>query len=209
MPEFSKDPFEQSGWDNESMSTQLAQARNGNPQARSQLLGDLKRYLDFIAHRQFDHSLQAKMGPSDIVQQSMIRAVENLDQFRGETVDEFRGWLRQILVNEARQMKRDLSTRKRDVFRERRLDDGSSQHFHEYLPDSLPTPGTNAASEEQTREIQRVLNQLPEQQRQIIQWRNWENLSFEEIARRLDISTSSASRKWYQALVAFKEQLKQ
>ena len=38
----------------------------------------------------------------------MMRAVENLDQFRGETMDEFRGWLRQILVNEARQMKRDL-----------------------------------------------------------------------------------------------------
>lgn len=209
MSELSPDPFDQSNWDDQSMSVRLAAALEGNAQARGQLLSDLKRYLDFVANRQFDENLQAKMGPSDIVQQSMIRAVENLDQFRGQTLDEFRGWLRQILVNEARQMKRDLHAQKRDVFRERPLADGASQDVRHQLPDSLPTPGTNAAREEQTREIQRALEQLTEEERQIIQWRNWDNLSFEDIADRLNVSISSASRKWYQALVAFKEQLKQ
>jgi RNA polymerase sigma-70 factor (subfamily 1) len=147
------------------------------------------------------------MGPSDIVQQSMIRAVENLDQFRGKTMDEFRGWLRQILVNEARQMKRDLHAQKRDVHRERRLTDSQSHDFQGYLVDGMPTPGTNACCEEQAREIQAALARLSEEDRQIIQWRNWNGMDFDEIAERLDISLSTASRKWYRALVKFKNQL--
>ena len=42
------------------MSVRLAAALDGNAQARSQLLADLKRYLDFVANRQFDQYLQAK-----------------------------------------------------------------------------------------------------------------------------------------------------
>jgi RNA polymerase sigma-70 factor (subfamily 1) len=207
LAELSQDPFEQSNWDDQSMSARLDAAIKGDHQARSRLLTDLKRYLEFVATRQFDEKLQAKMGPSDIVQQSMIHAVENLDQFRGKSMDEFRGWLRQILVNEARQMKRDLRAQKRDVQRERRLTDSQSHHFQGYLVDGMPTPCTNACSEEQAREIQAALTRLSDEDRQIIQWRNWDGLAFEEIAERLNISLSTASRKWYRALIAFKSQL--
>ena len=189
------------------MNTLLTEARNGNPKARSQLMADLKRYLNFVANRQFDRDLQAKMGPSDIVQESMMRAVTKLNQFRGQSVEEFRGWVRQILVNEARQMKRELHTQKRDVDRERRFADSQSRDFQAILFDSLPTPGTKAVAEEQNAVVQATLAELNEEQRQIIKWRNWEGLALDEIAKRLDVSVSTASRKWYQALVAFKEQL--
>ena len=190
------------------MSALLSQAREGDAQARSELLGDLQRYLSFVANKQFDRELQAKMGPSDIVQQSMLQAVDNLDQFRGETVAEFRGWLRKILVNQARQMKRDLHADKRDVEREQRLADSQSRELPGWMADSMPTPGTRAATDEQNDAIQRALSRLSAEDRQIIQWRSWEGLKLEEIAERLGVSVSTASRRWYQALVAFKEQLK-
>ena len=185
----------------------LAEARNGSTEARGRLMDELKRYLNFIAKRQFDRTLQAKMGPSDIVQESMMRAVNHLDQFRGQTLEEFRGWVRQILINEARQMNRDWRAQKRNVDRERRLVDSQSKDIQAGLSDSLPTPGTYAAAEEQSVVIRAALEKLDEEQNQIIRWRNWEGLSFEEIAHRLDTSISTASRKWYQALVAFKEKL--
>lgn len=166
----------------------------------------LEKYLAFIARHQVDPNLQAKMGPSDIVQQSMLQAIENIEKFRGQTVDEFRGWLRQILINEARQMKRNYHTDKRNANLERRLGDSQTNHPHPNLADSLPTPGTNAAAEEQSRAITSALESLPKQDRLIIQWHNWEGLTFEEIAQRLDITVSSASSKWYRALVAFKKQ---
>ncbi len=187
------------------MSALLLQARNGDAGASEQLLGNLQRYLGFVAQHQFDRKLQAKMGPSDIVQQSMIRAVENLEQFRGETLDELRGWLRQILVNEARQMKRDLHAQKRDVAHE--LPMTGSQTANPVV-DHMPTPGTDAVQSEQRAEIHRALAQLSERERSIIQWRNWDGLTFSEIANRLGVSENTASRKWLKALTAFKEQLK-
>ena len=206
MSEFLNDPFEQSRLDDHSMSTLLKQAQDGDGEARGQLMSQLQKYLAFVAHHQVDPKLQAKMGPSDIVQQSMLQAVENLEQFRGKTVDEFRGWLRQILVNEARQMKRNYRTDMRNANLERRLGDSQTNQPHPNLADSLPTPGTNAAADEQSRAIANALEKLPEQDRLIIQWRNWEGLTFDEIAQRLDITVSSASKKWYRALVSFKEQ---
>lgn len=203
MTEPLRDPFEQSQLDDQSMSTLLQQARNGDHAAQNTLLDQLHKYLAFVANHQMDRELQAKMGPSDVVQQSMIRAVENLETFRGNTVNEFRAWIRQILVNEAKQVKRDFRAQKRDVFKERRIAD-SLAHGPVDLADSLPTPGTKALAEEQTRAIEVALEKLSEQDRQIIQWRNWDGLEFDEIANRLNISSSTASRKWYRALVAFK-----
>ena len=203
---FLNDPFQQSRLDDLSMSALLQQARDGDRDAHSELMVQLQKYLAFVANHQLDPGLQAKMGPSDIVQQSMLRAVENLEKFRGETVDEFRGWLRQILVNEARQMKRNFRTDKRNAILELRLGDSKTNPAQPNLADSLPTPGTNAAADEQSLAIFAALQKLPEQDRFIIQWRNWDGLTFEEIAQRLDITVSGASRKWYRALVAFKEQ---
>ena len=206
LTEFLNDPFEQSRLDDDSMSTLLTQAKNGDQDARSELMRQLQKYLAFIARHQVDPNLQAKMGPSDVVQQSMLQAVQNLDQFRGETIDEFRGWLRQILVNEARQMKRNFRADKRNTLLERPIADSPSHGSQPNFADSLPTPGTHAAADEQSRAINAALEKLPEQDRLIIQWRNWEGLTFDEIANRLGITVSSASKKWYRALISFKEQ---
>jgi RNA polymerase sigma-70 factor (ECF subfamily) len=206
LTEFLNDPFEQSRLDDDSMSTLLNQARNGDPHARSELMEQLQKYLAFIARHQVDPKLQAKMGPSDVVQQSMLQAVQNLEKFRGETVDEFRGWLRQILVNEARQMKRNFRADKRNPVLERPLADSRTNGPLPNLVDSLPTPGTHAAADEQSRAINAALEKLSAEDRLIIQWRNWEGLTFDEIANRLGITVSSASKKWYRALISFKEQ---
>ena len=189
------------------MTVLLQKAREGNRDARGQLMAQLQNYLAFVAHHQMDETLQAKMGPSDVVQQSMIQAVENLDKFQGNTVEEFRGWIRQILVNEAKQMRRNFHAHKRDVHRETQMNDSQAPGLRGMLADSLPTPETNACAEEQREAIRGALARLPELERLIIQWRNWEGLEFEEIAERLNISASTVSRKWYLALVSFKNLL--
>lgn len=209
MTEPLRDPFEQSSLDDHSMSALLQKARDGDHSAQNTLMSQLRQYLVFVANQQLDKNLQAKVGPSDVVQQSMLCAVENLEQFQGTTVEEFRGWVRQILVNETRQAWRDYHTQKRDVARERRVTDSQPFGPGRFLADSLPTPGTQACAEEQAAAIQAALDRLPEVDRKIIQWRNWDGLPFEEIADRLDISSSSASRKWYRALIDFKKLLEE
>ena len=48
--------------------------------------------------------------------------------------------------------------------------------------------------------MRRALEQLPEHYQQVIRWRSWERLSFEEIARRTGRSAEAARKLWTRAV---------
>src|SRR4029079_14709156 len=77
----------------------LERARHGSQGSLGALLQQYRNYLVVLASMQIDKRLQPRVSPSDVVQETMLRAHKNLAQFRGTTEQEFLGWLRQILVN--------------------------------------------------------------------------------------------------------------
>ena len=79
-------------------------------------------YLLFLARREFPERLQGKLGPSDVVQQTLLEACRDLDQFRGESSAELAGWLRQILANQVRKAVLYFGRDKRKVTRERSIE---------------------------------------------------------------------------------------
>src|SRR5437868_1351577 len=67
---------------------------------RRQALEEFRDYLHLLARFQMDARLQGKVEPSDIVQETLLRAHEKRDQFRGQADAERTGWLRQILAHQ-------------------------------------------------------------------------------------------------------------
>lgn len=186
---------------NHHLSSLIDRAQMGSVASRNDLLSELRSYLMAIANSQLGSRLQGKMGPSDIVQQSMIRAVENFGDYRGKSEAEFRCWLRQIVINETRLAHRGFSTGKRDYRREKELQaDDSAAAYREPI-DPNQTPATHTLAVEHAEDIKRLINQLPENYQMVLRLRNWEELSFEEIAHRMGLSVSGAAKVWYRALV--------
>ncbi len=91
----------------------------GDPAARREILDTCRDYLLFIANQELDARLQGKCGPSDVVQNAMVKAVEHFDDFKGSSQHALLAWLRQILKNEIIDVRRAyLDAEKRDLRKE-------------------------------------------------------------------------------------------
>lgn len=185
----------------------LMSAKQGDSQALGELIEQCQPYLLLIANQDLSPELHGKFGASDLVQETMLVAYQKIGQFRGQSPAEFKGWLRQILHNDLlRVRRRYLSTQRRDVGREHRMND--SQHFHSPLPDQADTPGTAALAAEEARILQQAMQQLPENYRQAVWMREWEDRSYSEIGNALGVSEEAARKLCRRALDKLEEYLK-
>lgn len=179
----------------------LVQAREGSASARNELFRQVQRYLTWLAQQHHNPQLSAKAGTSDIVQQTLLQAAGEFDRFRGTSAEEFRGWLRQILLNEARGLNRHYGAQRRSARAELPLSPADSTEAPGNPADDQLTPCSDAMAREQAAWIRQCMEKLPEEMHQVIRLRNWERLQFHEIGERMGMATSSAAKLWYRALI--------
>ncbi|HMP80866.1 MAG TPA: hypothetical protein PKD54_15530, partial [Pirellulaceae bacterium] len=104
----------------------LAAARGGDDVALDRLIQDCRDYLLLVANQEMDLALQAKLGASDVVQQTLAEIPRHIERFRGASREEFFGWLRQALHNDLRDARRRFKlSQRRDVSREQGLHDSA------------------------------------------------------------------------------------
>jgi RNA polymerase sigma-70 factor, ECF subfamily len=158
-----------------------------------EVLESCRRFLLAVAIEELPANLRAKGGASDLVQQTLAKAVRSEHQFRGQTVGELRAWLRAILASEAASFRRRYSgTAARDVGRE--------VSFHTATARDDRTPVVVAIRAEQTEHLSTALAQLPVEQRETVALRMEDQLSFAEIGERLGRSEEAARKLFSRAL---------
>lgn len=161
-----------------------------------------------MARYELSPELQHKIGHSDVVQQSCVRVIEGVEQFRGTSEGELRNWLKRILINEVKQAGRDLRAQKRDIRREVPFAGDSRMDLPPLQPaDSQATPGTDALKRERIAAIRAAMLRLPEDYQQVIQMRNWQQLTFPEIAKRMQRSINATEKLWYRAVQRLRVEL--
>src|SRR6516165_3276457 len=106
-----------------SLSRQLRDARAPQSETLAPLLEAYRNYLTLLARTGINSSLSGKADASDLVQDTLLKAFEHFQQFRGQTEGELIAWLRQILArNLADLVRRYQAADGRNVSRERSLD---------------------------------------------------------------------------------------
>jgi RNA polymerase sigma-70 factor (ECF subfamily) len=165
--------------------------RAGDADSLGSALQGFRDYLLLIAGEELEPELQSKVAASDLVQETFLGALRDLDQFRGRSAEEWRLWLRGILLHQLANHRRHyLQTGKRVVDRE--LEIGERQRW-DWLAKS-ESPCATLERREREEALLAALDSLPEHYRQAIVMVHQEQLSFEEVGRRLGVS-AEAGRK--------------
>ena len=116
---------------------------------------DLERYRNYLrllARVQLASQPGARIDPSDMVQQTLLEAFQKREQFRGANDAEWAGWLRTILARNVADALRAQGRLKRDVRRERSLEQEmaeSSARLGAWLAAEGPSPSEHAQRDEQ------------------------------------------------------------
>jgi RNA polymerase sigma-70 factor (ECF subfamily) len=179
----------------------LQGARAGSREALERLLAWCRPYLLQAAERQVGADLRAKAAPSDLVQSTLWEGARDFAQFRGETGQELLAWLGRILYHNLLEKRRRFRTGKRDLARESPLEEVETP------VDAHPSAGTEAAARERDEQLQRALERLPEHYRQVLHWRNYNRLPFEEVGRRLGRSAEAARKLFSRAVECLQKML--
>jgi RNA polymerase sigma-70 factor, ECF subfamily len=177
-------------------------ARQGSEEALGQLFERCRPYLTMIAARELDPDLQAKAGPSDIVQDVFLSAHGAFATFEGASQTELQGWLRTILLhNLANLARRYRATEKRCIDLERPIDEGRVEARDGRHPSQTATDLVDLLiKREEATALSQALERLNELDRQVIHWRQWEKHSFPEIGTRLGKSAEAARKIWSRAV---------
>jgi RNA polymerase sigma-70 factor (ECF subfamily) len=151
-------------------------------------LESYRSYLRLLTRLHLDERLRGKVDPSDVVQQTMLRAIQGWDQFRGDCEGERLAWLRQILAHTIANLRRDFRRAKRAIDKEIPLQamERSSAQMASLLADAVSSPSQRAVQAEIVLELAAALEELPDSQREAIARHYLLGETLSQVAIRLD-----------------------
>src|ERR1700743_1982180 len=110
-------------------------------------LEPFRKYLKVLAELHLDRKLRGKLDPSDVVQQTLLRACSALGELRGREPEVLAAWLRRILASTLADAVRHFESDNRDVNLDRSLGaaiDRSASGFAGWLAAEQTSPSGRA-----------------------------------------------------------------
>jgi RNA polymerase sigma-70 factor, ECF subfamily len=143
-----------------------------------------------------DFRLRGKLDPSDLVQQTLLKAHEASACW--QTLDDpaRAAWLRQILENTVADQLRRYACNKRDATLERShlaIMDESSVRQGALLADNRACPSQQVIRQEELLALREALGAMPEDQRRAIELHHLDGVSLAEVAARMGRSQASVA----------------
>ena len=174
----------------------IQQAKSGSPEALNRLYERCAgRLLGFIRLR-LGKDLRARMESRDILQATLLKSFEHLDDLKGEETRSVMAWLARIAEHEIRDCADFHQRQRRDAAREAAIDDDAP------LPALTRSALSRVILDEQAQRLEDALDSLTPAHRDVILLRKFEELTFAEIALRLGKSEDACRMLLARAMTA-------
>jgi RNA polymerase sigma-70 factor (ECF subfamily) len=180
------------------------------PKCEIPALENYREYLRLLAGHQLHPRLRGQVDPSDIVQQTLLKAHEKHDQFRGNTDHELRGWLRAILARKLVDAARGHRRQRGDAVRSLEAALGSSSaRLEALLVAEQSSPSQKVMHAEQLLNLAGALRRLPDDQRTALELRYLRGLSVTAVAEQMGRAPVSVTGLLYRGTRALRNLLNQ
>jgi len=175
----------------------LQRVREGSDDALNRLFDHCAgRLLAFIRLR-LGPALRARVESRDILNESLLKAFQHIDQFERSDGRSLMAWLARIADNEIRHQAELHGRERRDMARAVPLEGAQAE-----LAGRLRSQTSRLALREALERLERALESLDPDQREVILLRRFEELGFAEIGRRMDRSPDACRMLLSRALAA-------
>src|SRR5262249_2260641 len=144
-----------------------------------------------------------------LVQETFLEAQRDFGHFQGGSESDLLRWLGGILHNNLANFRRRYrQTEMREVRREVPLEgDPHAENLLAAVADHILTPSGFAIAEEQAQPLQQGRERPPAPSPRVVLPRQREQLSFEEIGRRLGRPTEAVRKLWVRAIAQLHKEL--
>jgi RNA polymerase sigma factor (sigma-70 family) len=174
----------------------IRRALAGSPEALNALYeGCAARLLAYVRLR-LGRDLRARLESRDILQAAMVKSLEHLHELKAENTGSLMGWLARIADNEIRDRADYHQRQRRDAARETPIDDD--------VPVAAITRSalSRIILDERAQQLEQAIDELSPAHREVILLRKFEELSFPDIARRLEKSEDACRMLLARAMTA-------
>ena len=184
----------------------VALVKDGDESALNQLCRIYGARVHWIIRLRMGRELRSKFESMDLVQDTLIHALGRLENFTYNNEGDFVRWLSTIAENVIRGSLKKLHTDKRDIHREVPLvghrPNNSGRFATTPGPIDATTPSVIMSRREELAELERAIDQLKPEYREIIILTKIEGLSYKEISERLDKSHDAVRKLVSRAILA-------
>ena len=175
----------------------VARATAGDLESFNQLVSRWERPIYALAYRTLGREEEAR----DVVQDAFLRAFRGLKGFKGEA--KFSSWLYRITLN----LCRDWIRRERRAPLVQVPEGDDSMSLAEQMPSQDESVEDLVARREMSQAVSLAMAELPEEQRTAIMLKEYQGLTFQEIAEMLDCPLSTVKTRLYQGLSVLRRRL--
>ena len=183
--------------DHEESAVTLQRARDGSSEALNIIFNECGERLLGLIRLRLGPELRRHIESRDILQETLLRAFENFDDFRGSSQKTLMAWLAAIAANQIRNQVEYFHRQRRDVKQTVPLDE--SLHLAAM---EVRSQISRLNMNQEALKLESALDSMDELHRDVILLRNFEELTFAEIGERIGKGADASRMLYARSMVA-------